>query len=452
MAKKKTIGQRIATDPKLKAKYLANPGLRSKLPAGALTPAQRKTRATNTYNKMPVTPGSTFTNADVAREADTATMVQFGGAGRELQTAQAREQAVGRDTGGWYDAYRKELQAHAANTQAMNAAAVGQIGQLGAGMRGLDQTALTGQQTAANADAATRGASAANLGPDASNASLVRQQMLAGYGVEQVGLGAAATRLADARANVVAPTQKLQAQMGSAQRVRDVGNQITTLKEKAGAYNQNYRDTRRADETKNVLASAALQNTISNTQTDNAQAAANAAEAKRSHDLTNTARTAGLAETTRSHRANETAAQARIRIAAEKAKKGTAIKPATREAHSRAKDDIDTAQTWIRKLRGDGNTPDQIRAALEQGRTTKDSNKNTVKIPKVSKDFLDAALELAQGGGELSPGVVKALHRRGLSIKDLGLPTASARRKKAGKSPLKRLASDLSQTRKQLRP
>lgn len=288
MAKKKTLSQRIAADPKLKAKYLSNPGLRSKLPTSALTPQQRKTRATNAYNNAPITPGSTVTNADLAREGDTAALVQFGGAGRELQDQQQREQAVGRDTAGWYDAYRKELQAHTANTQAMNAAAVGQIGALGNSMRGLDQTALTSQQTAANADAATRGATAANLGPDASNASLVRQQMIANFGAEQAGLGAAASRYADTRANVVAPTQQLQAQMGSAQRVRDVGKQITTLKEKAGAYDQSYRDTRKADEAKNVLAMKALDVNALNVTSDAAAAASRTSETVRHNKASET--------------------------------------------------------------------------------------------------------------------------------------------------------------------
>lgn len=458
MAKKKTLAQRIAADPKLKKKYLANPGLRSKLDASALTPAQRKTRATNTYNKTPITPGSPVTNADVAREADTATMVQFGGAGRELQTAQAREQAVGRDTAGWYDAYRKELQAHAANTQGMNAAAVGQIGALGAGMRGLDQTALTTQQTAANADAATRGASAANLGPDASNASLVRQQMIANYGVEQVGLGAAASRNADTRANVVAPTQKLQAQMGSAQRVRDVGNQITTLKEKAGAYNQNYRDTRRSDEAKNVLANAALTNDIAKTKSTAELGAARIKATTRGQDLSAEQSGNRLAETTRSHRANETAAQARIRIAREKASKGTALKPATREAHAKTKNDIDSAQAWIRRLRkakgkdGKPFTDAQIRDTLSQGLNETDpKTKKHTKIPALSNDAVNAALSLIDNG-ELTPADVKALHRAGISIRQLGYPTTGARHKKAGKKPLKQLASDLDQARKALRP
>lgn len=464
MSKTKTLAQRIAADPKLRAKYLKNPGLRSKLPDTSLTPELRQRRADNAFNAQPITQGSTITNAQLGREANAATLLAYGSAGRDLQAQQSREVAVGRDTAGWYDTYRRELQQHAANTQAINSAAVGQIGQLGAGMRGLDQTSVNAQQGAANADAATRGASAADLGPEASNASLVRQQMLANFGVQQVGLGAAANRYADTAAHVVAPTQQLQARAQSAQNVRDVGRKITDLKQTAGAFNQDYRNKRTADEAKNVIALAALNNDISNTKTDNQQAKANAAETRRSHTISAGQRAAGLAETVRSHRAGESAAQERIRIQREKAK-GAARKPATREAHANAKSQIDYAQTWIKDLRKRGVPDAQISALLTVGQspgTQKGTGgKPDSKIPKIDKtdrDFVNAARDLLDKG-ELSPANVKALHRRGLSLKDLGYPTVTGRRKKATRhskggiaKALDQGASDLDQLRRTLRP
>lgn len=461
MAKKQTLAQRIAADPKLKAKYLKDPGLRSKLTGGLeryLTPQQRKQRADNAYQSAPITEGSTVTNRDLGREANSATLVQYGLAGRELQNQQAREQAVGRDTAGWYDAYRRELQQHTANTALINQAAVGQIGQLGAGMRGLDQTALTAQQTAANTDAATRGASAANLGPEASNASLVRQQMLANFGVQQVGLGAAASRYADTNANVVAPTQKLQARAQSAQNVRDVGKKITDLKMEAGAFNQNYRDRRKADESKNVIAMSALKNDISNTAADNQQAAANAAETRRSHNLSASQSADRLAESTRSHRANETAAQERIRIAREKAAAGTVRKPATREAHAKIKSEIDEATVWIKRLRAK-NPSGKIREVLATGRaaetkeTEKDgkkSKKHVAAIPKLSKDAINAAYDLVENG-ELSKANIDALHRAGISVRQLGYPTKGTR-KKAKKTVVHPDAAGGYATKKSMRP
>jgi hypothetical protein len=47
MAKKPSLEQRVKNDPKLLKRVLANPGLRSKLPAKYLTPAQQQQRKTN---------------------------------------------------------------------------------------------------------------------------------------------------------------------------------------------------------------------------------------------------------------------------------------------------------------------------------------------------------------------------------------------------------------------
>lgn len=419
MAAKKTLAQRIAADPKLKQKYLKNPGLRSKLPDSALTPAQRKTRQTNAYNKAPITPGSTVTNSALDTETAAATKTAYGSEQQALDTQYAKAQGLGRDVTGWYDAYRKELQAHTANTQAMNAAAVGQIGALGAGMRGLDQTALTGQQTAANQDAATRGASAANLGPDASNASLVRQQMLAGYGVEQVGLGAAAGRMADARANVVAPTQKLQAQAQAAQGVRDVGTKITELGQRKGAYATKYKGQRVADEAKTVLANAALGVNAMNVKADAASAAANTAEAKRAHNITAQQGAASLAETVRSHQANETAAQARIRIAAEKAQnKGKkpvsgpgSLTPIKEQERLR-----EIRKIQQRLAHPTATKPDPATGANVRVPTTLAGAITDLQNANVDPDSIAVAQSLKRNRGKLDPAGVEAAHRLGIHV------------------------------------
>lgn len=74
-----------------------------------------------------------------------ATAVRYGPAERALQVDQARATQQGTDVAGWYDAYRRELQQHTANTQAINAQATQQIQQTGAGLRGLDQAQSTQQ-------------------------------------------------------------------------------------------------------------------------------------------------------------------------------------------------------------------------------------------------------------------------------------------------------------------
>jgi hypothetical protein len=260
MAKKKqTLAQRIAADPKLKAKYLANPGLRAKLPPSMLTPAQRKVRETNAYNSAPITEGSAVTNKQLATEADNAATVQFGGLRQQYTADQNRAQSLGRDQNDWYNAYRAELAQHATNTRAIGDAAVAQIGQLGQGARALDQSQSTAQQQAMAADAANRGATVdPATAQNASDASQVRQQMLAGFGSQQAGVGAAHSQYADTLAHVVAPTQQLQASAQAVNRVDAVGAQLAGLAQREGALKSSYSSGRIADEAKTVLSKQAL--------------------------------------------------------------------------------------------------------------------------------------------------------------------------------------------------
>jgi hypothetical protein len=257
--KKLTLAQRIARDPALKAKYLANPGLRSKLPDSMLTPAQRAQRQTNAFNNAPITEGSSITNKQLGVEANNAVLTQYGGERQALTADQQRAQSLGRDTADWYAAYRAELAQHAANTQAIGAAAVAQDAQVAQGVRGLDQQQTSDQLAAMQKDAAIRGATVdPSLAQTASNASQVRQQMLAGYGSAQAATGAARSQYADTLAHVVAPTQELQARAQAANRVNAVGDQLKNLSQREGAAKANYVAGRVADEAKTVLSKQAL--------------------------------------------------------------------------------------------------------------------------------------------------------------------------------------------------
>jgi hypothetical protein len=274
--KKLTLAQRIARDPRLKAKYLANPGLRSKLPDNLLTPAQRAQRQTNAFNNAPITEGSSITNKQLGVEANNAVLTQYGGERQSLTADQQRAQSLGRDTADWYAAYRAELAAHAANTQAIGNAAVAQDAQLAQGVRGLDQAQTNDQLAAMQKDAAIRGATVdPSLAQTASNASQVRQQMLAGYGSAQAATGAARSQYADTLAHVVAPTQELQARAQAANRVSAVGDKLTALSQREGAAKANYVSGRVADEAKTVLSKQALGLDITKAQQGAAVDAAN---------------------------------------------------------------------------------------------------------------------------------------------------------------------------------
>ena len=111
-------------------------------------------------------------------------------------------------------------------------------------------------QAQANAGAAQQGvAQAGNLAPLADQALGVRQQLAGTFGAQQAMTGAAANTYADTQANVVAPGQKLTALSQARGRTRDTRQKLTDLKTEEGAFNQQFRDTRRQDEFKNVLAS-----------------------------------------------------------------------------------------------------------------------------------------------------------------------------------------------------
>jgi len=284
MAKKQTLAQRIAADPALKAKYLSNPGLRSKLPDKFLTPAQRKVRQTNAYNAAPITEGSAVTNKQLALEAANATRVRYGPQEQALQAQQQRAQSLGRDQNDWYNAYKAELAQHAQNVQAIGNDAVTQDAQLAQGVRGLDQSQSDAQAKQMQADAAIRGGTVdPSLATTASDASAIRQQMLAGFGSQQAGVGAANSQYADTLAHVVAPTQQLQAQAQASNKVNELIAQLAALQGDKGAYDQQYRSGRVADEAKTVLSEQALGLDVQKAQT---AAQLGAARVKETHRAT----------------------------------------------------------------------------------------------------------------------------------------------------------------------
>jgi hypothetical protein len=256
--KKKSLAQRVSADPKLRAKYLKNPGLRSKLPDRLLTPELRKVRAANTYAKTPITPGSSVTNSQLARDIQSAQTVRYGPAETALKQQAIGTAQTGQAIGDWYGSYQRELQQHATNTQAINQAANASNLALQQGITGIGQQQAAGLQAGANQDAAQRGTTAANLGPEATQALAVRQQMAQGLGSQQVATGAAQSRYADTMANIVAPSQRIQAGTMNALDMRKVLGSALDLAREKGAYGEEYESQRVADEFKNILAGQAL--------------------------------------------------------------------------------------------------------------------------------------------------------------------------------------------------
>lgn len=389
----------------------------------------------------PVVAGSGLTQGALAKQAQTASETVYGPAERQAQ-------GIARDTPGYYDQYINELKAHSAIAAQYGAGAVAQMGALGQGVLGFDQQQAAGQQQAAQADAATRGGTVdPGLTGMASNASTARQALLASFGQQQASVNAATNVATDAKARVVAPGQKLQAIAGAAGKVSD-------LQRQKGAYNQKYRDQAVADELKNVLAGQALG---LNTAKVKLGAQESAAKLKQSG--------AALAETAQYHQGQLSVAQQNANTAATKAAATAAAKGKPKrlsaQQHSATRDQLDRTSALIKKLSSSpvpkavtdkqGNpvidpatgaqkkemvrlTSQQIRAVLLQG------GKGVQKVPK---ELINAAYDLAKLG-HLSPANVRALHNRGLSIKQLGYQTGAAPKKKTvKKQPLSSVAGSL---------
>jgi hypothetical protein len=308
--KPKGVAARSRSDRAFLKKALADPGLRSKLDASQLPAAMRRRRELNARLNAPITAGSSTTERDLAHAAQAATSVRYGPQERQIGEQIGIAQTTERDTGSFYDEYQRQLAAHAANVAAFQQGAQQALAQTAQGITGLSGAEGAAMQQQANAGAAQQGvAQAGNLMPDANAAAAVRQALIGSFQGQQALQGASANTYADTMANVVAPTQKLSARAQAAGKTRDLRKTLTDLRAEEGAFNQQFRDTRRQDEFKNVLAQQTLG---ANVAQDAAQAATAATNAK-------TAQTR-VTETTRHNRTAEQIARDRNKTAAKTAR------------------------------------------------------------------------------------------------------------------------------------
>jgi hypothetical protein len=258
MASKLSLAQRAKKDPKLRKRALANPGLRSKLPASMLPTAMRQQREMNARLKQPITPGSAITERDLARESKSAMDVKYGPLEAAQKQGLAEEQTRGRDVAGFYDQYLRQIAAHSANVQAIGQQATNAGLGVQSGITGLANTDLSSINQAATASAGARGASAGDISQMANSAAAVRQSLVGSFVAQQAGQNAASQNYADTQAHVVAPGQKLGAQAMAQGRVRQAGQKIKDTTAQRGADTLTYRSERKADEAKMVLANQTL--------------------------------------------------------------------------------------------------------------------------------------------------------------------------------------------------
>jgi hypothetical protein len=206
---------------------------------------------------QPITPGSSITRRQAQRMAKNATGVRYGqqetGIGQQI----AQAQQLGHDQSGWYQAYLDALKGYQTDTANRATETNTAVKALSDSFRGLDQGNLTAQQQQMNADAANRGATVdPRLSQDASNASLVRQALQGSLGALIAQHGLTASNQASDLANVIGPTQRLQAQAQNMRQQGALQEQKTSLKGQEGNFAQQFLDSLRQDEAKNILAAS----------------------------------------------------------------------------------------------------------------------------------------------------------------------------------------------------
>ncbi len=189
----------------------------------------RKERELNTRLKQPIVPGSTVTNRDLAHQRSAAVTTEFGA------DAVPKAEQQGRDVSGWYDQYLAQLNAYQQGVKASQDKATQNLAGLATINQGPVEQAPQGPGS---------NASVAGLGQQA---QLSRSNQFANLqGVSEVQ-GKNANDYAAALAHVIGPGQKLSAQAGEQQKVKDLVSKI-------GAFKTSFDAETKSGESKNVQA------------------------------------------------------------------------------------------------------------------------------------------------------------------------------------------------------
>jgi len=134
-----------------------NPGARIKLDDKYLTPEQRKQRMVAQRRAAPIMPGSQTTMGSVEDLARADVNTEYADAERELRSNIGQSQRMSRAIPGWYDNYRKQVEASAQQQAAANAQVTQALGQAAAQTQQNSTQAANDQVAKLQADAASRG-------------------------------------------------------------------------------------------------------------------------------------------------------------------------------------------------------------------------------------------------------------------------------------------------------
>lgn len=370
--KYKQMRERNQWTPAKVAAAIGNPGTRANVPTGLLPEKYRKIREQNERFAAPITPGSSLTYGDVARQRKAAETLQFGA--DPVGKALARE----KQTSDYYEAYKNDLAAARTRQEGYGQQAVSQF----AGMAG-------------TAGQVPQGLSAENA-KVASNAQGVRDQLRAGMGQELASRAASA--------NTLASQQQANAGLLKAEAMKKAGDDTQALRDKLGAWRQQYMDTARDSEAKNVLAlSIAKDKTAAQLASEAAKLAQDDRESRRQ---ANTSRMNNAANNATS-RANNAANNANKN----KPKNGKSPWLSTGQQNT-FRNDLEKARAAVADAKAAGLSRAQVGKVLLRGGGG---------VPKIGNQLaLSVALDAAYDGA-LSRRNVQRLHDSGYKIGPLGL-------------------------------
>ena len=251
--KKKGVDAVVA-DPKRLRKWLANPGLRSKLPEKYLSRDQQEERKLG----EPVTPGSSMTLRDLRRDSKAATDLRYGGSIRDSQQSIYSSQAAERATSSWYDDYLRRLAQYQTDVGNSGTQAQQQASADFGAVRNLDNADAQAQAQANQQLAQVTGAKPL-ADATSSPASVVRQGLMASSGALLAGQSKNANDYASLLTNVVGPGGKMQALAGARARTLAAEKALAGRRDDARNYRASYEQQTISGEAKNALAAAIAQ-------------------------------------------------------------------------------------------------------------------------------------------------------------------------------------------------
>lgn len=369
--KYKKIRERNQWTPGRVAAAVANPGTRANVPTGLLPDKYRKVREQNERFAAPITPGSSQTYGDVARQRKAAETLEFGA--DPVGKAQANEA----QTAAWYDAYKRDLEAHRVRQEGYGQQAVSQFSNM-AGTAGQVPPGLSAQ----NAQVA-------------SNAQGVRDQLRAGLGAEL------ASRAANA--NTVASATEANSGLLKAEAVKKQRDSTQATRDKLGAWRSQFMNSARDSEAKNVLAlSIAKDKTTAQLASEAAKLAQQDRESRRQ------------ANTSRMNTAANNATRTAINAANNAAKgKPKGKSPWLSQGQQNTfRNSVENARAAIPALKKAGASRAEVADMLRRGGNG---------LPKIGNSLaLSVALDSIYDGA-LSRRTVQRLHNDGYKIGPLGL-------------------------------